>query len=322
MRSTAIGMHQTAMALLLMVATAMAQTMPSLTVGDVTYENVQVKKEYPSSLFIQHSGGTVFVDKAKLTQEQIALLLPPTADGQDKAEDSADASPQSGIAPEEIRPGRETLASDEERAFFAACEKAHTTEIKSMLAANPDLVKAAMRGRWVESQQRTAEEKAAGKKGYEVIPITVSALQRLIDKSPMTPGRLEAIKVLVEAGADVKAATSKLGYGGSRNPVSLPNMLTPEELDYLLSQGADTSFGWCVPGRPPLIGLVFEINVAKNPEEKPEMRERLRILLKHNPDPQLVENAKRMSEDGAYWQSLGVKSWQQDKELTAILAGD
>jgi hypothetical protein len=315
-------MHRISLPLLLLVATVTAQAMPSLTVGDVTYENVQVKKEYPSSLFIQHSGGTVFVDKAKLTQEQIASLLPPTADGQDKTEDSGDASPQAGIAPEEIRPGPETLASDEERAFFAACEKANTTEIKSMLAANPDLVKAAMRGRWVESQPQTAEEKAAGTKGYEVIPITVSALQTLIDKSPMTPGRLEAIKALVEAGADVKAPTSKLGYSNSRNPVSLPIRLTPEELDYLLSQGADTSFGWCIPCRPPLSGLVVEINVSKNPEKKSEMRDRLRILLKHNPDPQLVENAKRMSEDGAYWKSLGVESWQQDKELTAILAGN
>jgi hypothetical protein len=47
----------------------------SLTVGGVTYENVQLKKEYPSSLFIQHSGGTAFVEKSKLSEEQVASIL-------------------------------------------------------------------------------------------------------------------------------------------------------------------------------------------------------------------------------------------------------
>jgi len=51
------------------------QSIPSLTVGDVTYENVRLKKEYPSSLFIQHSGGTAFIEKAKLSGDQIASVI-------------------------------------------------------------------------------------------------------------------------------------------------------------------------------------------------------------------------------------------------------
>ncbi len=303
----------------------------ALTVGDVTYENVQVKKEYPSSLFIQHSGGTAFVDKAKLTREQMDSLLPSTADGEDRAEDSGEASPGSGIAPDEIMPGPESLASDEERAFFAACEEADTKKIKSMLAANPGLVKASMQGRWVESQQRTAEEKAAGKKGYVVIPITVSALQTLIDESPKTPERLEAVKALVEAGVDVKAPTSKLGYQGSRNPVSLPNRLTPEELDYLLSQGADPSFGWCGPRIQPLTNLAFKFVTTKDAKEKAEAGELLRAFIKNNTDPGTqnefggwpaeVVNSK-LAPGSSVRSAQEISEAAEDKELAAILAGN
>lgn len=54
---------------------ATAYGLDSLTVGDMTYENVQLKKEYPSSLFIQHSGGTAFVEKSKLSEDQVASIL-------------------------------------------------------------------------------------------------------------------------------------------------------------------------------------------------------------------------------------------------------
>lgn len=50
-------------------------TVTSLTVGDTTYENVTLKNEYPRSFFIQHKDGTAFVEKAELTEEQIAGLL-------------------------------------------------------------------------------------------------------------------------------------------------------------------------------------------------------------------------------------------------------
>ena len=59
----------------LMLAPAVAQGAPSLTVGDVTYENVTLRKEYPRSFFIQHDGGTAFIDRSKLSEEQIADLL-------------------------------------------------------------------------------------------------------------------------------------------------------------------------------------------------------------------------------------------------------
>jgi hypothetical protein len=56
---------------------------PTITVGDVTYQNVRLKKEYPGSLFIQHDGGTAFIDRDKLDREQTDALLgsakaPPT----------------------------------------------------------------------------------------------------------------------------------------------------------------------------------------------------------------------------------------------------
>jgi len=58
--------------------------MPMLTVGEATYENVRLKKEYPRSLFIQHEGGTAFIERSALSEEQLTELLDP-ADEPDAA---------------------------------------------------------------------------------------------------------------------------------------------------------------------------------------------------------------------------------------------
>jgi hypothetical protein len=47
----------------------------ALTVAGVTYLNVSVKSEYPKSFFIRHDGGTVFINRADLTEQQIEELL-------------------------------------------------------------------------------------------------------------------------------------------------------------------------------------------------------------------------------------------------------
>jgi hypothetical protein len=69
-------MFHRAYALFLLIAVAAeAQSMPSLTVGEVTYGNVTVNKEYPRSFFIKHDGGTAFIERSALSEEQIAELL-------------------------------------------------------------------------------------------------------------------------------------------------------------------------------------------------------------------------------------------------------
>lgn len=65
--------------LLLITGAVVAQGGPSLTVGDATYENVTLKNEYPRSIFIQHDGGTAFIDRSALSEEQIAQLLGPSS---------------------------------------------------------------------------------------------------------------------------------------------------------------------------------------------------------------------------------------------------
>ena len=47
----------------------------SLKVGDVTYENVSLRKEFPQSLFIKHAAGMTFVERGDLSEEQIAALV-------------------------------------------------------------------------------------------------------------------------------------------------------------------------------------------------------------------------------------------------------
>jgi len=307
---------------------ATAYGLDSLTVGDFTYENVQLKNEYPTSLFIQHSGGTAFIEKAKLNQEQIASIVRPTADAE-QTDGSSDAKSRTSNEqpPANIMPKLETLTNDEERAFFAACQKADAAQIKQMLAANPDLVKAAMRGQLVESFP--APE--AGESRYEIIPITVTALQTLIDESPKAPERIEAIKALVEAGADVKTASSKMGYAGACNPVSRPRALTPEELDYLLSQGADPYFGWCSPRLQPLTDLAFNFVTTKDPQEKSAAAELLRVFIKHKTDPgapteffgfSAEQLGGQPAAEGQLRTAQEISDAAQDKELAAILAGN
>lgn len=70
-------------ALLLLLA-QMSYGLNSVTVDDVTYEQIKLKKEYPSSLFIEHSGGTAFIQKSKLTEDQVASIVsgqPQSSDG-------------------------------------------------------------------------------------------------------------------------------------------------------------------------------------------------------------------------------------------------
>ena len=61
--------------ILCLAALGPAQGMPLLTVGEATYENVRLKKEYPRSLFIKHDGGTAFIDRGALSEEQLTALL-------------------------------------------------------------------------------------------------------------------------------------------------------------------------------------------------------------------------------------------------------
>jgi len=86
-------MHKMTTTLLLLAATVTAQATPSLTVEDVTYESVILKKEYPLSFFIKHNGGTAFVQKSKLTEEQISSLLAASTEATpEQSGDTSDAN--------------------------------------------------------------------------------------------------------------------------------------------------------------------------------------------------------------------------------------
>lgn len=106
-------MRSLAIIILLMLAPTVAQGASSLTVGEVIYENVTLKKEYPQSFFIQHDGGTVFIDRSALSEEQIADLLG-VAREEVPAVAQTEAEPQASPAPEtESKTEPETLTADE-----------------------------------------------------------------------------------------------------------------------------------------------------------------------------------------------------------------
>ena len=324
MRSTAIEMHHTALALLLLVAAATAHAMPTLTVGDVTYENVTLKNEYPKSFFIKHDGGTAFVDKVKLTKEQTEELLQATSQPDGAAantptestaeEKQADAATDPDVVDSAeglfIQPTPETLEDENERKFFEACGKPDAQLVLAMLKENPDLAKVALKG---QTWRRIEPEKVNGEwvdttSRYKKVTSTHSALQWLVDNSAKTPDRIEAIKALVEAGADLDATTSDEGTNCARNIITLSDKLLPEELDFLLTKGANPNFGWCVGKTAPVRHLTQSFLAEKDPQKKTEMGELLRIFSKRKAE--LSAEGKQVIDDA------------KDPELAAIFAGN
>jgi hypothetical protein len=98
-------MRGAAIIILLLAGAGMAQGVSSLTVGDATYENVTLKNEYPRSFFIQHDGGTAFIERSKLSEEQIADLLgiagnETPAVEQPETEPEASPTPEAELTPE------------------------------------------------------------------------------------------------------------------------------------------------------------------------------------------------------------------------------
>lgn len=332
MRLLKTNMNRAAIIILLLAGAALAQGAPSLTVGDVTYENVTLKKEYPRSFFIQHDGGTAFIERSKLSEEQIAELLKPS----DKSEPAAAEVPAKSEATTEkaeveyVHPSPDSLSSEEERKFFEACGKADTATIVAMLKENPSLAKVIIKG---QSQRQILPQMI----GEEWTPFreepaetSCDPLQWLIDESEKSPGRIEAIKALVEAGADPKRSTSEVGLriNMTRGPVSIPDKLTPEELDYLLSKGADPTVGFCVGNILPMVKLALGFVSEQDASKKAEHGEMLRAFIKNGADPAAEGGGEgtekyggKLAEARSVKSAAQVRDITQDPELIAILAG-
>jgi hypothetical protein len=310
--------------ILLMLAPAVAQGAPSLTVGGVTYENVTLKKEYPRSFFIAHEGGTAFVERSELSEEQIAELLQSAGDEKPAAAQEQ-AEPVAGTDKAEIEyvhPSPDSLTSDEERKFFEACGKADTATILAMLKENPSLAKVIIKG---QGSRRIMPQMV----GDEMTPMrtepaeaTCDALQWLIDESEKSGGRIQAIKALVEGGADPTRTTSEPGCNMARNTVCRPSMLTTEELEYLLSKGANPDFGFCAAYEtPPAGSLVFQFATAREADVKEEARKKLELFVVHGADPEKLRQAFHgiISNPRAEYDAAAAKA-AGDAELDAILA--
>lgn len=323
---------QSALVLLGLALAAIASkgATPSLTVGGVTYENVTVRNEYPRSLFIKHDGGVAFVERSALSEEQLSQLLGSSGSSAPAAE-KENERPAKPPEVKYVHPSPENLASEEERKFFEACGKADTATIVAMLKANPGLAKVTIKG---HSSKRFLPE--VDSNGELISPMRVEPadaacdpLQWLVDQSEKSPGRIEAIKALVEAGADPSLTTSATGCNMARNTVSRPSMLTLEELDYLLSKGAKPDFGFCVAAYPPAALLASDFASADDPAKKEEARQALEIFIKHGADPEATGTPSFIlgrPKGRENWQDITIASAADvskasgDAELEAILA--
>jgi hypothetical protein len=296
----------------------------SLTVGEVTYENVTLKKEYPQSFFIQHDSGTAFIERSKLSEEQIAELLQSSGNEKPVAAQEP-AKPEAKTEKAEVdyvHPTPDSLSSEEERKFFEACGKADTATIVAMLTETPSLAKVTMTS---QSYRRIMPQMV----GDEMTPMrtepaeaTCDALQWLIDESEKSGGRIQAIKALVEGGADPTRTTSEPGCNMARNTVCRPSMLTTEELEYLLSKGANPDFGFCAtPTRPPSGSLLLQLATANEADVKEEARKKLELFIAHGANTDKLRQAFHdiVSNPSAEYDATAAKA-AGDAELEAILA--
>jgi len=331
MRLLKTNMNRAAIIILLLAGAAGAQGAPSLTVGDVTYENVTLKKEYPRSFFIQHDGGTAFIERSKLSDAQIADLLQSAGDGKSAAaQEPAEPETKTDKAEiEYVHPSPDSLTSDEQRKFFEACGKADTATIMAMLKEDPSLAKVTIKGQGYRRimPQMVGEERTPMRQ--EPAEATCDALQWLVDKSEKTPERIEAIKALVEAGADPARTTSEAGCNMARNTVSRPSMLTVEELDYLLSKGANPDFGFCVASYPPAGLLAIEFATTQDAAKKETARKYLETFIARGASVEATGSpsfAMRAPTEEGKWKdatlycAADVAKVATDPELDAILA--
>ncbi len=102
-------MRRAAIIILLLAGAGMAHGGSTLTVGDVTYENVTLKKEYPRSFFIQHDGGTAFIDRSQLSEEQITRLL-----GASSSDPTVKPKAEDGGATEDYEEAKRLLKGEDE----------------------------------------------------------------------------------------------------------------------------------------------------------------------------------------------------------------
>ena len=102
-------------------ASASAQTLESIKVGDVTYRNPTIRQEFPRSILINHDEGMAFVERENLLPEDLAKLSAspeaeaPIAAAEEKKE--AETPPDTSSVTEQ-----ETVVAQEAEASEAAAD--------------------------------------------------------------------------------------------------------------------------------------------------------------------------------------------------------
>jgi hypothetical protein len=114
----------------------------------------------------------------------------------------------------------------------------------------------------------------------------------------------------------------------ARGKVTLPDKLTPEELDYLLGKGADPSFGFCVGNINPMVRLALDFVTEEDASKRSAHGELLRVFIKNGADPAAegggwgtAPYAGKLAEARSVNSAAQIRDITQHPELIAILAG-
>ncbi len=178
-------------------------------------------------------------------------------------------------ANEEITKLRKLSKAEIESVYFTACENSDFEKLKLLLKLDFNLVKATKK---VDNGYDSKDKLEKWENKY----FTYTGLLWIIEKSNKTDQRLECMKLLIKYGADAKASTARKGSGSAGNAIRIYSLLSLEELELLLSNGADPNFGFCV-NRSTLLLQTVE-SIAKG-EHRPEDYELVKLLVKYNANP-------------------------------------
>jgi len=166
-------------------------------------------------------------------------------------------------------------AAELQTAFIDACKAADLQKLKDILEVSPGLASLTK----VEKIEKAWD--AQGKPTHWITP-TYTPLLYLIEESRPTPERIECMQLLVAKGARTNASTFREGTATAWTTVSLVHQLTPEELEFLISKGANPNFKFSNTGETPIWRTAFGLTNMKNSKSIEKAIAIIKVLKAHH----------------------------------------
>jgi hypothetical protein len=159
--------------------------------------------------------------------------------------------------------------------------------------------------------------------------LTSKAINLAVGLVPQGPERIDIFRLIVGMGSDGPFVARRgdesnaMGYA-TYTTVAYPDRSTTEELDFLLSAGADPDIGACVPREPPLLRLCKRyFDPEGSGLNRKSAMERIELFIKHGADPSAETYITTPVEvNGTTYKPKSAEQlarWSESKELLSAL---